>query len=179
MLVVLLLACGLKSPPQAPPEPVPVVAPPAPIVAPPAPVVLQPDGTGSNAADPEAVPLLRRLSVRDPEPTCDEIESGLADAVAELVHVAETVTMPPWAGMRAAACVASGHSEAAMDTLTKWVSDPEMKGLGLVTVQHLDAMSEEHALSVANAALAGPIADDVRDDLQASAHPSVVELVAE
>jgi len=171
MLITLLLACGLKSPPQPPPEPVPVVSPPEPVSAPDQPV--EPD------ARPGPNGLIRKLSIRDPEPSCNEVADGLADPAAELVHVAETVTMPPWVGMRAAACVASDHSAAAAEALSRWVTEPSFKGLGLVAVQHLDGMGEAVAVSVAEAALAGHLADDVRDDLASSSHAAVVELVAE
>ena len=96
--------------------------------------------------------LLRRLSLRDPVPACDELRGSSAD----LVWIAETVEHPPWAGMRAAACVVSEHAAVQEVVLVRWVTDPALAGLGRVVAGGLDAVPADVALRLATAALEGP-----------------------
>jgi hypothetical protein len=121
--------------------------------------------------------LARALSVRDAPPPCAELEAQAQDPLADLLAVVEHVQMPPWVSVRAATCVASRHAEAAEASLLRWVTDPDLRGLGLVTLNLLDDIPEPVAARVAAAALAGPSAEDARVRVARATTPAVRALV--
>ena len=138
------------------------------------PLALADDWTPS--AEEEAV--YRALSVRDPVPSCEEVESLATDPVATLLVVVERASMPPWAGMRAAECLTSRHSEAIAEEIKAWVAQEETRGLAYLALNNLDDMPEALALEVASVALAGPLADSAATRIERSEVPSVKALVA-
>ena len=135
-----------------------------------------PAGGWTPSAEEDAV--YRALSVRDGAPACAEVEALASDPVASLLAVVEHATRPPWAGVRAAACLISGHAEAVREPMLAWVTGPDTGGLARLVVGQLDAMPEPLAVELATAALAGPHADFLQKGVEGSAHPGVVALVS-
>lgn len=121
--------------------------------------------------------LYRALAVRDPEPVCAEVEALVPEPVASLAMIAEDIPMPPWAGMRAASCLARGHAEAAEGKLRDWVVAEEGTGLAILVLQHLDQMPEPVAVELVRDALEGPWAQEASDAAAGSDRPAVRALL--
>jgi hypothetical protein len=110
---------------------------------------------------PEQTAVYRALSARDPVP-CAEVEALATAPLDALRAVVAHASMPPWAPMRAAQCIATRHAIEARDDLVSWVSEERTRGLALLVLSNLDAMDRAVALEVARAAIAGPLAEDAR-----------------
>jgi hypothetical protein len=121
--------------------------------------------------------LTQRLSVRDPEPDCDEVTSDLFDATAALRTVVATVQMPPWAPMRAAACLLS-HPEVGRTDALDWLAHPNKRGLALLVMARLDGFPEALAVELGTAALRGPWSADAKRQLRSANNPRLRELVS-
>lgn len=152
------LACKKKEPePLAPP---PAVTAPAPADAPP----------GAEA-------LVRHLSAHDGSPGCDPAALGITGDPAEaFLYVAEHVSMPPVAPMRAAECLVSGHAAAAEPTLTAWMSDPRSEGYARLVVAAWGTLPPDLAVRLARAGLAGPHRDLVAASLAGAPTPELRSL---
>jgi hypothetical protein len=142
-------------------------------------------GSSSTAAAADLAPtapeaeLLRQLSLRDGSPPCAELEAGLPDAVASLKAVVANVSMPPWAPMRAAECLIAGHSASVRGDLVAWVTEPGLKGLGLLALNKLDAMPTDVAVEVARAAVErGPDPAAARVRVARASEPTVAAVAA-
>jgi hypothetical protein len=144
-MLSLLLAVPLAfSAPPAPPLDVSLIegAPPTAIEAP---------------ATPSQTAVVAALSVREPKPTCEAISGLTATPAVDLVWVVEHVNSPPWAGMIAAECVILGHSAEARPTLERWLTEPQLKGLGWSVLRRLDELPLADALELAALAIeSGP-----------------------
>lgn len=127
---------------------------------------------------PEQTAVYRALSARDPLP-CTEIEALASEPLDALRAVVEHASMPPWAPMRAAQCIASGHATEAREDLVSWVSQERTRGLALLVLAELDDMDRAVALEVARAAIAGPLADDARPRLAGSDTAELKALVTD
>ena len=171
-----LLACGPKSSAQAAdaggsasapdaaavaPAPAPRPARPIPTTGPADPMAGLESGPPTSSAtdgpsDTQAA-LLRALSSRDAAPSCADLDAQTPDPVTDYRWIVEHVTMPPTAGIRAAECLVVGHAAAAADLLRRWVSEPQLKGFGWVTLRHLDRVEPTLARELATLSLtAGP-----------------------
>ncbi len=128
------------------------------------PSVVRADPPWTPTAEQTAV--YKALSIRDPAPTCEEVEALSADPVATLRVVVERAELPPWAPLRAAHCMVTRHASAAEADIVAWMGDPQTRGLALLTLGALDTLPEETARTVAAAALAGPHAADAREKIQ-------------
>ena len=117
----------------------------------------------SPSADDEAV--YQALSIRDPAPSCEEVEALVPQPVAALRNVVSHAQMPPWAPMRAAHCLISRHGSEVESDLLSWVGQEETLGLGLLVVDEVELLPEELGLRVAKAALAGPLQAKARERL--------------
>ena len=94
---------------------------------------------------------------RDASPTCAEVEA-LTETPAETLQViVREAAQPPWVAIRAADCLIRNHSVAVEDELKAWVTDPDLLGLALLALGTLDEMEPAVALSVADAAIKGPL----------------------
>lgn len=119
-------------------------------------------------ADPAPSPspsqeaLYRALVVREGAPTCAELAPLSPTLVADLVYLTENAKQPTWVGIRAAECLLTEHQEAALPVILGWMGRSDAKGFALVTVEKLDRMPIERAMAVAQAGLAGPLADTLR-----------------
>ena len=116
------------------------------------------------------------LSYRHAKP-CSELEALTTTPVATLRHVVQEVQMPPWAPMRAAECLQRNHAQEVRDDLLRWVSEPEMKGLGRQVVGLLDVLPEPLAVEVAREALVGPVAERARVVMARDTRPGIVQLL--
>ena len=129
-------------------------------------------------AGPEQVDeVVVALSSRHPLP-CPEIEALTPTPSDTLLHVVDTVALPPWAPMHAAQCLLRGHAVAVQPAIETWVVDPTKQGLGKLVLNQLDVIPPEVAVPVARRALAGPLADLARERVAASVVPEVRALVA-
>lgn len=84
---------------------------------------------------------------------CEVAEALSTEPVAALEWVVDHVEAPPWAGIRAARCLARRHPEAVQASLRAWLTDPARKGLGRVVVAELDHMPLALAESLATTAM--------------------------
>jgi hypothetical protein len=100
--------------------------------------------------------MYRAFSVKDPAPECAEVEALDPEPLAGLQLIAEEIAMPPYAGMRAATCIATRHAEAGVDILVGWMGNPEVGGLVRLALQQVDSWPESVRETVGQAALAGP-----------------------
>jgi hypothetical protein len=165
-----LVACKKSDAPVEAIEPVQPVQP-APAVAPPAP---PPEPVAEEAPEaPEGVDaMVRALSARDGAPTCAEVEAMSPTPVDALRHIVDHVQMPPQAPMRAAACM-TAYGEAVRDDLVRWVSEPELQGLGRLVLGDLASLPAPLAAEVVKAAADGPLKEQA---VQAAAEDGRVEL---
>lgn len=126
---------------------------------------------------PENVEQVRHaLAMRHPMP-CAELEALTPTPVDTLLHVVDTVEMPPWAPMRAAQCLIERHPLEARASLEVWVVEPGLKGLGRLVLGALDALPVEVALPVAERALQGSDPALAREKVAASSVAEVRALV--
>jgi hypothetical protein len=118
--------------------------------------------------------LLRALSTRDGEPSCEALAALVpADPVGELLRVVRTVELPPVAPMRAARCLVVAHAEAAEAELAGWMSDPASEGYVRLVLNDLASVPTPVAVRLATAGLAGPHAALVRESVHAAAAPEL------
>ena len=127
--------------------------------------------------DPEVAAVYRALSVRDPVPSCASVEALASEPTKTLLEIVQVAQMPPWAGIRAANCLVEGHAVELQSTLQAWVADPGTKGLAIVVMGSLDRMPVSVSVPVAQAALAGPMADLLRPKVEVAVAPEVRALV--
>ncbi len=125
----------------------------------------------------EQTAVYKALSVRDPAPSCEEIEALTSDAVATLRVIVERAEKPPWASLRAAHCLITRHPTEARGDMLAWVGDEQHRGLALLVLGALDELPGELSLELAAAGLAGPLTDDVRPRLEESDSPAIRALV--
>ena len=141
-----------------------------------------------NAESPPAPPpemsaereaMARALSKRDSAPPCGEVESLSLDPLTDLVWLVDHITQPPWVGMRAARCILENHSVDAAPVLQRWVVSPELKGLGYLILDSLDALSQDQASDLAKLALEeGPDPEAARVRIARSDNPLISDLAA-
>lgn len=124
---------------------------------------------------PAEAQAVRALSVRDPAPTCAAVVAQLDTPVASLTAIVEHVEIPPWAGMRAAACLTE-QGEAAEASLQAWLERRDRAGAAGLLLHHLDSLPQAMAGRLARRALAGPHAELAKRSLLASSRPELVRL---
>jgi hypothetical protein len=105
-----------------------------------------------GAPAPESLSDLYRALSQRHDPGCEAVEATTADPVHALLEMTER-QMPPWVPIRAAACLATRHTDAVRPQLDSWVTDPQTKGLMLTVMGLLDAMPPEHAHALADLAV--------------------------
>ncbi len=121
------------------------------------------DAAWSPSVDDEAV--YQALSIRDPVPSCEQVEALVPQPVAALRNVVAHAQLPPWAPMRAAHCLISRHGSEVESDLLAWVGQEETLGLGLLVLDEVELLDEELGLRVAKAALTGPLAAKAQERL--------------
>ena len=135
--------------------------------------------TAAHAEPQNLEEVVRLLSMRDPVP-CERIEAATPTPSETLLHVVDTVSMPPWAPMLAAECLIERRPLEIRDRLDRWVTDPELKGLGRLVLTGLDRLPSEVAVPVARKALAeGPEPELARARILAAASAEVRAVATE
>lgn len=131
----------------------------------------------SPAQAPTSSPSLAvQLAQRHADSSCAKLAEA-AGGVDALRDAAETLTMPPWAPLRAATCLAELAPERASAAAVRWVQQPERVGLGLAVLQVEARLSATDAQAIAEAALTGPRPELVRPILARSERASLRALV--
>jgi len=102
-----------------------------------------------------------------------------ADPVATWLYVVETVSMPPYAPMRAGSCLVEDHAADAAEPIVGWIRDPAKEGLARMVLAKLDRLPEAVAVGVVRAGLDGPLAEDFAEAARNSEQPAVRALVSE
>lgn len=118
------------------------------------------------------------LSVREQDQACDEVATLVDDPLSSFRAVVEHAQMPPWAGLRAATCIARLYPVEGRADVLAWVGSQETKGFALSVVGIVDELDEELAVALAQAAVAGELAADLAPRL-ASSRLDAVRAVAE
>ncbi len=127
---------------------------------------------------PAQTAMNRALSHRDASPPCAEVEALSKTPVADLKYLVTHVTAPPWAGMRAAGCLISGHPTEIDTELESWVTSPDFAGLGILVLNQIDALPVEIGTRIAALALEkGPERINAHKRLLTSERPEIRELV--
>lgn len=122
-------------------------------------------------------PVIAALSARHAVP-CAEVEALAPDPVAALLYVVDEVQRPPWAPMRAAVCLLEGHVPVIEPQLRRWVTDPELLGLGRLVHGRLDRLPVPTAVALAQHALSeGPEPERVQAALAGSEVPELRALL--
>ncbi len=134
---------------------------------------------GEYSPTPDALAVHRALSVRHWDGDCAAVEALARDPVAALQEVVDHARAPATAPMRAATCLIRGHAAERRAEIERWVTEPDLKGLGMLALKQLDAMPEPVAVAVATRALATDLhAEQAREAAAASVHPAVRALLA-
>jgi hypothetical protein len=129
-------------------------------------------------AGPEQVDeVVVALSSRHPLP-CPDIEALTPTPADTLLHVVDTVALPPWAPMHAAECLLRSHAIAVQPSIETWVVDPNKQGLGRMVLNRLDVLPPEVSVPVARRAVEGPLANLAEQRIAASVVPEVRALSA-
>jgi hypothetical protein len=95
----------------------------------------------------------KALSGRDGSPPCEQIEALSDTPIEDMKILVSQVSAPPWAGMRAAQCLVDRHPDTIGDELDRWVTEPELVGLGILVLNRLDELPVATAVRVATLAL--------------------------
>jgi len=130
------------------------------------------------AAEPAGLDAVQHtLSLRHPVP-CEQLLAQTDTPVETLLHVVDHTTMPPWAPMRAAECLMEAHASEIQPRLDSWVTTPELKGLGRLTLGKLDHLPLAVAEAVGRKALTeGTEPERARRALVASSRAELRALV--
>lgn len=129
--------------------------------------------------------ILKAFSARDGTPSCEDVAAwASADEVATAMRqITETVTMPPWAPMQAAQCVAqtAASDKESWDLVQRWMVAENTAGFALVVMQNADKLDSAKAKTVATLAVRRAQDDArfsrlVRSSMKASRHAVVVDV---
>jgi hypothetical protein len=129
----------------------------------------------ASAADPDPLAferVLRALSARDPV-SCETVVALSPTPAATLLEVVDKVEMPPWAPMIAANCLLRHYPADVAPRLDAWVTDPALAGFGRLTLDAIDLLPVDVALTTAKAALAGSDPALAKQRLAGSARPEL------
>ena len=136
-----------------------------------------------HASEPAAQPspsqtaLYDALKARENPPTCDALAKLSPQVADDLIWIMDHAYQPAWVGIRAAHCVLAKHADEKAPEIDTWVTDPERRGLAILTIGFLDKMSDAHIERIAAKALSGPHAADARKHLSESGDPKLMKLV--
>ena len=100
--------------------------------------------------------VYRELSLRHPV-ACSIIFTDRDDkeVLEAMIWVADNAEQPPWAGMRAVACVVEEAEDHvfAMTKVHSWLADAQRPGFALTIVRNLDLLHEQVAVDLAQRSL--------------------------
>ena len=121
--------------------------------------------------------LYDALKGREDPPTCETLATLSPQLADDLIWLMDNANQPAWVGVRAAYCVLTQHADDKALEIDTWVTDPDRRGLAILTIGFLDKMSDKHVERIAAKALAGPHAADARKHLSESGNPKLMKLV--
>jgi len=125
---------------------------------------------------PEAPSEVFRTLAQRHDPGCEAVEAVAQDPVADLLAMTRKEA-PAWVPMRAAACLATRHTDAVRPQLEGWVVDPQTRGFMLAIVGLLDRMPAQHAQELATLAMTrGSDPEAARVRVRRSADPVIRDL---
>lgn len=126
----------------------------------------------AHAQEPVAAPpppptvsqraLYDALKPREDAPDCASLGAHSTDLATDLLWLVDHATQPPWVGVRAAQCVIKHHHTDQAERIKTWMTNPEQRGLAILAMGLLDELPKELSAELAQAALAGPLADDAK-----------------
>ena len=134
-------------------------------------------------AEPKAQPssaqmaMYNLLKVREAPPTCSALADLSAQPADDLIWLMDHANQPAWVGVRAAHCVLTQHLDEKATVIDTWVTDPNRRGLAIMTIGMLSKVPKEHGERIAKIALNGPHAADARKRLIEDANPDLLKLV--
>jgi len=141
----------------------------------------------ASAAEPIVKPTVKpndrqsalydALKGREDPPTCEALSALSSQLADDLIWLMDNAKQPAWVGVRAAYCVLTQHADEKTHEIDTWVTDPDRRGLAILTIGFLDKMPDEHVERLAAKALAGPHAADARKHLSESGNPRLIKLV--
>ena len=137
----------------------------------------------AQAAEPAAKPspsqtaLYDALKARENPPTCETLAKLSPQVADDLIWLMDHAYQPAWVGIRAAYCVLTKHADEKAPEIDTWVTDPERRGLAILTIGFLNKMSDEQMERIAAKALSGPHAADAHKHLSESGDPKLMKLV--
>ena len=122
-----------------------------------------------------------KMRARDGWGDCEAVWAlGDATAVRDALAAQVTVQLPPWAAMRAAACLAERPEDPQVRLLmVGWTADAATPGLARVTLTRLERLPEADALRAAQQTLAldlPPLRRHVRRAIEQSPYATVRSL---
>lgn len=118
--------------------------------------------------------VYKALLVRHDAPSCDALDGMSADPVDTYRYLVDHASQPAWVAMRAARCLMVNHPDAAKADMQRWVTDPQAKGLAILTMTNLDALPLPIATELATLALTdGPDPDAMRKRIQRAENPQI------
>ena len=143
-------------------------------------LVAQPAIASDWAPSPDDLAVHKALTARHWDGDCATVEALATEPVQTLQNIVDHASAPPWAPMRAATCLLRGHATEKQAEIERWVTEPELLGLGILTLQQIDDLPEAVALSVAERALAsGQTELDAQERLSSAKLDSIRALVTQ
>ena len=121
--------------------------------------------------------LYDALKGRENPPTCEVLAKLSPQLADDLIWLMDHAKQPAWVGVRAAYCVLTQHADDKATEIDTWVTDPDRRGLAILTIGFLDKLPDQHVERIAAKALAGPHAADARKHLSESGNPRLMKLV--
>jgi hypothetical protein len=121
--------------------------------------------------------LVQTLSARDQQLSCSmlTLETTLQ---AELTTIVDTVQRPPWVPMRAAACIAELYPNTSQSDLSRWIVDPQKKGLAFLIAGLVPKLPDDVARLIVLEGLSGPHEHQVRIRLKKLHDPRITPLLS-
>ena len=126
---------------------------------------------------PTQLAVYEALKGREDPPTCETLAKLSDQLPDDLIWLMDHANQPAWVGVRAAYCVLTEYADEKAEQIDTWVTDPERRGLAIMTIGFLDKMPDEHMERLAAKALAGPHAADAKKHLSESGDPKLMKLV--
>ena len=102
----------------------------------------------AHAGEPTVQPsssqsaLYDALKGRENPPSCESLAALSPQVADDLIWLMDNAHQPAWVGVRAAYCVLTQHAEAKISEIDTWVTDPNRRGLAILTIGFLSKMSE-------------------------------------
>ena len=137
----------------------------------------------ASATEPTVQPtssqsaLYDALKGREDPPTCEALNALSTQLADDLIWLMDHANQPAWVGVRAAYCVLTQHADDKAAEIDTWVTDPDRRGLAILTIGFLNKLPDAHIERIAAKALAGPHAADARKHLSESGDPKLMNLV--